>query len=58
MKNNEFWDRLISALDFPFEINQVVNIEESLGTIYFELEDESVYYLSINSTEAEEDTVI
>ena len=55
MGRNKFWNLLTSAIDLPFSIDDVAEIEANCGTVYIELENGSVYCLNIAECEPSTD---
>lgn len=54
MENNEFYDFLSQNLEMPFEIEDVISVEENCGTVWIQMKDNRVYYLKIEKCEDDE----
>ena len=53
MENNKFWNLLTQAIELPFEIEDVVDIESTNTSVYIDLKDGRSFYLDINECEKE-----
>lgn len=51
MENNKFYNLLTQALDIPFDIEDVADVDENCGTVWIELNNGDVYSLSFMKTE-------
>jgi hypothetical protein len=57
MTPEEFVNELVNNLDLPFSINEVEKVESNAGTVWITLKDESVYWLSVQECDPEEDAM-
>lgn len=54
MNANEFWQKLQTCIDLPFEIDEVVDIEGNCGSTWIEMTDGSTYYVIIEQCDGGE----
>lgn len=47
MESNKFWKLITDGLELPFDEEDVRSVEGNSGTIYIELKNEDVYYITV-----------
>jgi coenzyme F420-reducing hydrogenase beta subunit len=51
MESSEFYQELYQAIELPFEVEQVEDIETNCGSVWITLKDGSIYYITIAKCE-------
>lgn len=57
MESNKFWNLLTQYMEFPFDTEEVKSIDANAGTIWVELNNGEVYYLTVQQCEPQDTPV-